>query len=72
MKFKRKDRRHAESECGRYVINRVALLGGGAYCAVRMGTPSVSLAVERFADGDEVGRREAYASCVRVCERDEA
>lgn len=71
MKFKRKNRHHAESECGGYVINRVGLIGGGAYCAVRIGTPSVSLAVERFADGDDVARRAAYAACVRACEGDE-
>lgn len=72
MKFKRKDRHHAESECGGYVINRVGLIGGGAYCAVRLGSPSESLAVERFEDDNDEARRAAYAACVRVCREDAA
>lgn len=68
MKFIKRDNYHATSECGRFVINRANLLGGGAYQAVRFGSPSEILATERYSDDDKASRVDAYNKCVAACE----
>lgn len=69
MQFIKRSKYHADSECGRYTINRAnGVAGSGSYMAVRAGKPDAIIAVHRFSDDD--GRGDAYKAAVAACEGD--
>lgn len=68
MQFIKRSKYHADSECGRYTINRAnGVAGSGSYMAVRNAGEAI-IGVHRFAD--EAARAEAYQLAVRACEGD--
>lgn len=68
MKFLKRSPYYAESECGKYTINRAfGAPGCGAYTAIR-NEGSKILAVRRFTNEDE--RAKAYKQAVKDCEGD--